>query len=658
MLPWQPSNNGTGIMFGVDFFKTSDGEESESEDGERFKSPPRTRTEWVESQGMGSWPQVRGFEEILDRNSLLGRQEGIEEDLRTHAPWKSGMLNEINGKLAGLEDKLKELSERFLYAENIRNSVSDETGGIRIIKDNVDPRSYCNPDLLNAIKSSTGDKSASNDALLTTFQSATTENELPQDKSISQAPSNESNRTTDESTTAGASSSIMTNHVSSPLKTNASVNRSMTVNTSHNMANFEGQLELRDTACEQDVAPTTNENVMITVDISRAVDSSEIKTEPVKFVENDAKSPLSKEISAHEEDDPMPPPLPNRLESLPLLDAVSRCQGFPAKFMKPWKKFFCCESSSTMLHCAFWWIWLKINKPDQAKQDHLYTIMAEQFSQLFLLYSTSEIKDKLFQSYPSCLSQGVFAIFCQAFPKSVKKFHEESFLHKICNFIYEWTTGIPCPLGCWKCWTMEALDPSYKLHMLKKPTKKQPHQPLQIGGTAKGVQAPSRKHEERPKEEAAMIGPGPEFECVQFITSSQSPLFQHHLLMKRLKEPTGGGGGAGGDSTGATYTGLVMGRTQIKKQQPPSMTFKELLRNSKELSEKRNEAYEKQLLMYQQQVSEAVQENKVARRNIRNETQKLLKQRNEVTIEAEKIMSKYTPQYQVSSYLADVTHDD
>ena len=26
---------------------------------------------------------------------------------------------------------------------------------------------------------------------------------------------------------------------------------------------------------------------------------------------------------------------------------------------------------------------------------------------------------------------------------------------------------------------------------------------------------------------------------------------------------------------------------------PPSMTFKELLRNSKELSEKRNEAYEK-----------------------------------------------------------------
>uniref|UniRef100_A0A1X7TBB5 Uncharacterized protein n=1 Tax=Amphimedon queenslandica TaxID=400682 RepID=A0A1X7TBB5_AMPQE len=113
--------------------------------------------------------------------------------------------------------------------------------------------------------------------------------------------------------------------------------------------------------------------------------------------------------------------------------------------------------------------------------------MAEQFSQLFLLYSTSEIKDKLFQNYPSCLSQGVFAIFCQACPKSVKKFHEESFLHKICNFIYEWTTGIPCPLGCWKCWTMEALDPSYKLHMLKKPTKKPPHQPLQIGGAAKGL---------------------------------------------------------------------------------------------------------------------------------------------------------------------------
>ena len=56
--------------------------------------------------------------------------------LCVHAAWKSGLLNEIDGKLAGLEEKLKELSERFLYAEHIRNSVSDETGGIRIIKDN------------------------------------------------------------------------------------------------------------------------------------------------------------------------------------------------------------------------------------------------------------------------------------------------------------------------------------------------------------------------------------------------------------------------------------------------------------------------------------------------------------------------------------------
>ena len=49
--------------------------------------------------------------------------------------------------------------------------------------------------------------------------------------------------------------------------------------------------------------------------------------------------------------------------------------------MKPWKKFFCGESSSIMLHvsitklllifliiiiilkqCAFWWIWLEMNK--------------------------------------------------------------------------------------------------------------------------------------------------------------------------------------------------------------------------------------------------------------------------------------------------------
>lgn len=38
---------------------------------------------------------------------------------------------------------------------------------------------------------------------------------------------------------------------------------------------------------------------------------------------------LFQKISAHEEYDPMPPPLPNKLESLPLLDAISRSQGFP-----------------------------------------------------------------------------------------------------------------------------------------------------------------------------------------------------------------------------------------------------------------------------------------------------------------------------------------
>ena len=55
-----------------------------------------------------------------------------------------------------------------------------------------------------------------------------------------------------------------------------------------------------------------------------------------------------------------------------------------------------------------------------------------------------------------------------------------------------------------------------------------------------------------------MIGPGPTFECVQFITTSQSPLFQHHLYMKRLKE-----------NEANPYTVLVMGRTQIKQKPYP-----------------------------------------------------------------------------------------
>lgn len=86
----------------------------------------------------------------------------------------------------------------------------------------------------------------------------------------------------------------MNDHVSSSLKNNVPVDKSMTAHTSHCRTNFEGQLELADTACQKDVVPTTTDSVMATVDISRPVDSNEKKTEPVKFVENDVTSPLSK----------------------------------------------------------------------------------------------------------------------------------------------------------------------------------------------------------------------------------------------------------------------------------------------------------------------------------------------------------------------------
>ena len=175
----------------------------------------------------------------------------------------------------------------------------------------MNPQTYCNPDLLEAIKSSTANKSHSNDGMMTAIQSTTTENETSQvnkiminffilslykkDTTPPQIVSTETSNTTNESsTTTGAS--VVNNQTSSSVKNHISVDSSMTVNTSHSTANFEGQLELTDAARQGDVIPatSTNDSVMNTVDVAGNVDSGEIKTESVKFVENDVTSSLHK----------------------------------------------------------------------------------------------------------------------------------------------------------------------------------------------------------------------------------------------------------------------------------------------------------------------------------------------------------------------------
>ena len=84
-LSRQPDNYRNGVMFGEDFFKSLDEEESEKEDENRPQSPPHTRVEWLQSQGLSTWPEANNFSNAFDRDGLLGSMDDIKDDLMSHA---------------------------------------------------------------------------------------------------------------------------------------------------------------------------------------------------------------------------------------------------------------------------------------------------------------------------------------------------------------------------------------------------------------------------------------------------------------------------------------------------------------------------------------------------------------------------------------------
>lgn len=83
-------------MFGEDFFKSLDEEESEKEDENRPQSPPHTRVEWLQSQGLSTWPEANDFSNAFDRDGLLGSMDDIKDDLMSHArEYNSCKLNTV-----------------------------------------------------------------------------------------------------------------------------------------------------------------------------------------------------------------------------------------------------------------------------------------------------------------------------------------------------------------------------------------------------------------------------------------------------------------------------------------------------------------------------------------------------------------------------------
>ena len=76
------------------------------------------------------------------------------------------------------------------------------------------------------------------------------------------------------------------------------------------------------------------------------------------------------------------------------------------------------------------------------------------------------------------------------------------------------------------------------------------------------------------------IGPGPIFECVRFSTLGRSPLLQHYMVRHGLIEVN-------------APPGPTISRRQVKEVPRPSVGYKDLLKKSKESSERHYAEYEK-----------------------------------------------------------------
>lgn len=512
-------------MFGEDFFSslTQYGEE---ERPKKPNSPPHNRHDWLQNHKFKEWPETPSHDlESRGPAGILGELEDIRQDLIDNARWDNAILDNVDSHLKTLEDKLSELSQRFLCEDENAAESSDETGGIRIIREKDRARDFCNPDMLKAMCK----------------------------------PLTAHRKTSDSTDESGK-------------------------------------------RVEQTVFPGFPGGIA--------------------------------------------PPLPGKVEPLPVLDLVTKLQNFNSSLQKHWRTTFLSEDSCSLMQFIFWWLWMERFESNSHQQAILFTKMAESFA-MILLNCDKKKKDELFLHFTPCLCQAVYCVFCQAFPNSVKLFHSYSFLQWLCDCIYEWTLGVPSPIGCWDKWPMNSLDPTYIIDQpvtistrdkeldlnTSQMEKDLSAQLLKMGTLQLNRSISSRKKVARQisDDESPHIGPGPTFECVQFGITGRSPLLQHHFLTHGL-------------SDASQSKGPIMSRTQIKKLAPPSMTYNELLQTVTDLSQQRYQVYEREITAYQQEIHKAITKHHATAREMQRHTQKLLQQRNEVSIQAEKIMATYTPQ--------------
>ncbi|XP_069480870.1 protein FAM227B isoform X3 [Ambystoma mexicanum] len=240
--------------------------------------------------------------------------------------------------------------------------------------------------------------------------------------------------------------------------------------------------------------------------------------------------------------------LPGGLEAPQLLNRVTKAQHFKARVSKFWKKMFLSEASVAVLQDSFWWFFLERFQPNKEDQDHLYDRIADSFFTLFWSIHHN-VKDIFFKVYADCLSQAIFAVFCDAFPKSHAVFGDD-FKNNLMDTIFQWVSGIRPPPFSWKTWNFTLLQsPCDDDVMADKGASLRRQLDFNLDDLIRDAKVMHKETGEAREDtksglnvstenaisrESHSIGPGPDFSTVIFKLSSRSPLISHYLKMHEI----------------------------------------------------------------------------------------------------------------------------
>eukprot|EP01137_Pigoraptor_chileana_P008186 Opistho-2@54663 len=256
-------------------------------------------------------------------------------------------------------------------------------------------------------------------------------------------------------------------------------------------------------------------------------------------------------------------PLPGILEPPYILTRVTDAMRLSRPFLKEWRKWFMSEAAGAMLQDSFWWIFLHRFQKDIDSQDRLFTRIADSYVALFTRI-TPRFKEDFFKRYPDALSQAVYSTFCEAFPKSAKRFNEE-FKKAVCNLVYEWITGTKAPTNVWERWQLGVLEPNTMLREARaeeevlpvKTSKVKGIDMIEFGETAGGTRGVDgdvegeksalasvslkKKKEPAAKSQDSSMASGPSagMTRVLFDVNGNSPLVAHYMRTHKFPKDAG-----------------------------------------------------------------------------------------------------------------------